>query len=101
MSHFYKIYLLLSIWLFALAGPAIITIFDNDAKIVLTNLNEEEQQEQHKLKKVKEIEKYMSSDFSYLSYSIEQKNLSFVDRSSLNNSQYFAKIIVPPPEHTL
>jgi len=101
MVNIYKVYTLLSFWLFVLACPTIITFLDNDIKIVVTNLNEEENQEQQLGKKIKEVAKYIAYDFYTSSYLIAQKNLTYVDCSLLQNSQYAAKIILPPPEQTL
>jgi hypothetical protein len=99
MININKIYILLFIWVFALAAPTVISILDNDFKIVVKNFSEEEHQ-QHQGEKVKEIEKYVAPNFYALSYRIKQKNLAYINSSFLYNSQYFAKIIIPPPDLT-
>lgn len=91
-------FILLSFWLFALSAPTIITIIDDDSSIVVNNINEEEQQEQQQCKKNSEKEKFIDGDFSYLLFMSDKKNISFINRVSLNHSTHTAKIILPPPE---
>lgn len=87
--------LFLSFWLIALTAPTIITIID-DSSLVVNNINEEEQQEQYK--KNSENVKFITCDFLYLLYISDKKNISYINRTSLNNSMHTSKIILPPPE---
>ncbi len=93
-------FILLVFWLVALTAPTAITFLDDESSVLVNNMNEEEQQEQHQCKKINEVEKFIASDFSYRLYISDQRNVSVNDRSTLNNSLHTAKIILPPPEVT-
>lgn len=95
------IYVLLCFWVFALAGPAIISILDTDAKIVVTNLTENEHQDQQNEKEINNVIAYIDYNFYSSLFLIAKRNLSYILSSLLSNSQYFAKIILPPPEFIL
>ncbi|QWX83438.1 hypothetical protein H0I23_13385 [Cellulophaga sp. HaHaR_3_176] len=90
--------IVLSFWLFALTAPTIITLIDYDSSIVVNNINEEEQQEQHQCKKNSEKEKIIDCDFSYLLFISDKKNISYINKTSLEFSMHTSKIILPPPE---
>ena len=87
---------ILLLWLFAVTAPSIITLCDIDNPIVLTNLNEEEQQESGK-KSIGE-EKFVKEnllDFSMIS----NYDSSFNDNIYVIG--YFGlslEVLSPPPE---
>ncbi len=87
---------ILLLWLFAVTAPSIITLCDVDNPIVLTNLNEEEQQESGK-KSIGE-EKFVKEnllDFSMIS----NYDSSFNDNIYVIG--YFGlslEVLSPPPE---
>ncbi|RAJ13919.1 hypothetical protein [Arenibacter echinorum] len=89
--------LLLSLWLFAIVAPSAITLMDIDNPVIVTNLNEEEQQETGKKSPLQE--KFVndsSSNFSLIALS--QKSIMGVyhPMGHINITQ---KILLPPPEH--
>tara|TARA_R110000868_G_scaffold124959_4_gene330143 strand:+ start:77506 stop:77817 length:312 start_codon:yes stop_codon:yes gene_type:complete len=89
--------ILLVLWLFAIAGPSIITLIDDDTAIVVSNLNEEEH-EQPKGKKNKEVEKFFSDQLANLLPISNQKQKSIFEFYILGISSHSPKIFLPPPE---
>ena len=88
---------LLILWLFALAAPSVITIFNIDDTIVMTNLNEEEQQES--VKKSISEEKFVKEnllDFSLIAIykNSIQSNFQIVDKSIIS-----LDVLSPPPKN--
>ncbi|MGB5361518.1 hypothetical protein [Eudoraea sp.] len=88
---------LISIWLFAVFAPSVITLIHNDDSIFISvNLNEEEQQEQGK--------KDGSEEKTLLEYSIAQIHISPQERLLLSDqleiiiSSHAIEIPIPPPE---
>ena len=98
MSKRHLLFVLLSVWIFAIVAPPIISLLCEDGKSIITvNLNEEEQQEQGK-KSIDEklVVKGNSSDFSFL-YRLQYSTL--YDFYLLGKSDYASEIFLPPPEH--
>ncbi len=96
MKKFVRITLLL-LWLFAIVAPSVITICDVDNPVVVTNLNEEEQQETGK--KANGEEKFVNNgllDFSLLSQSMES-SIRFYHITGYFD--YTLEIVPPPPKH--
>lgn len=94
MKHIARITLLF-LWLFAITAPSIITLCDIENPIVVSNLNEEEQESGKKSMGEEKFVKENFIDFSMLAYS-----------SNSNNSNYYIigcfdfalEVISPPPE---
>ncbi|WP_339836126.1 hypothetical protein [uncultured Maribacter sp.] len=98
MKHIARITLLL-LWLFAIAAPSIITLCDIDNPIVLSNLNEEEQQESGKKSMGEEkFVKENSLDLSLIAIYKNSFNSSFqiIDCSNLS-----LEVLSPPPKYIL
>ncbi len=90
------LFILLGLWLFAIAAPSVITLIDVDKPVVVSNLNEEEHQEQGK-KSVDEKKEDNNglSDFSLLS---QWQDSILHNPYLLRNSNHRAEIVLPPPE---
>ncbi|TLP73138.1 hypothetical protein [Maribacter sp. ACAM166] len=87
---------LLLLWLFAVAAPSIITLCNVDNPIVVTNLNEEEQQESGK--KSMAEEKFVKEnllDFSLIAIyeNSIRRNVHSIDCFNLS-----LEVLSPPPE---
>ena len=96
MKDFMRITLLL-LWLFAIVAPSVITLMDVDNPVVVTNLNEEEQEELGK--KTQGEEKFVNEnilDFSLIAQS--QKSI-MGDYHPLGHIDYTLEILLPPPKH--
>jgi len=96
MKYIARITLFL-IWLFAVTAPSIITLCDIDNPIVVTNLNEEEQQESGK-KSVGE-EKFVkenSLDFSMIAI---YENTIRLNHHIIGCFDLSLEVLSPPPEH--
>jgi hypothetical protein len=90
---------LLTLWLFAVIAPSAVALMDIDNPIVITNLNEEEQQET--VKKNQAEEKIVTGNKSLLSL-ILQSNKSIVGHHFLiDHIDYTSEILLPPPEQFL
>ncbi|SIS39559.1 hypothetical protein SAMN05421766_101461 [Zobellia uliginosa] len=90
-------FLLLSLWLFAIVAPSVITLLDVDNPIMVTNLNEEEQQEMGKKSPLEEKivnENYF--DFSLIAQS-EQSVMGHYHL--MGYIDFTIEILLPPPEH--
>lgn len=88
---------LLTFWLFAITAPSLVTLCDVENAVVLTNLNEEEQQETGK-KSVGE-EKFVNDhlfDYSVLKHYKESEISDFHLFGTIDN---FLEVVSPPPEH--
>lgn len=96
MTRSRMLFTLLSLWLFAIAAPSVITLLDVDKPVVIITLNEEEHQEQGK-KSVdeKKVARNDLSNFSLLSQ--WQDSVSY-DAYLLGFSDFKSEIILPPPE---
>ena len=92
------LFILSGLWLFAIVAPSVIILADNDRTIVVSNLNEEEQQEKGK-KDVDEKELFDKSLSGYLlvSNSDDCSNYAFYP---VNCPGSILDIILPPPEHS-
>ncbi|MDO1512704.1 hypothetical protein Q2T41_08555 [Maribacter confluentis] len=96
MKHIARITLLL-LWLFAITAPSIITLCDTENPIVVTNLNEEEQQETGK--KSMGEEKYVKEnaiDFSLIALT---QNTNSRKHYLLGCFDFALEVISPPPEY--
>ena len=88
--------ILLFLWLFAIAAPSIITLMGVDKSVVLTNINEEEQQEFGK--KSQAEEKMVKDNTFKFSLEILHQN-SIVDAyRPISYKAYILEILSPPPE---
>lgn len=89
--------LLLSLWLFAIVAPSAITLLDIDNPVIVTNLNEEEQQETGKKSPLQE--KFVNESFTDFSLiALSQKSLLGVYHP-MGHVNFTQKILLPPPEH--
>ncbi|ASO04526.1 hypothetical protein GQ41_3815 [Arenibacter algicola] len=89
--------LLLSLWLFAIVAPSAITLLDIDNPVIVTNLNEEEQQETGKKSPLQE--KFVNDSFTDFSLiALSQKSLLGVYHP-MGHVNFTQKILLPPPEH--
>ncbi len=95
MTRSRMLFTLLSLWLFAIAAPSVITLIDVDKPVVVSNLNEEEHHEQGK-KSVDEI-KVVRNNLSDLS--LWQDSVSS-DGYLFGTSDFRSEIILPPPEYS-
>ncbi len=87
---------LLSIWLFAIFAPPVISLMNNDGNTIITvNLNEEEQPEQGKKNVAEKKIVYDNTNFSFLA---QLRNHSLSDFYLLANFDHTLEIILPPPE---
>lgn len=85
------------LWLFAITAPSVITLCDVDNPVVVTNLNEEEQQET--AKKSMAEEKFVKEhllDFSLMALSKKSTVGNFHVMVTFNLS---FEVLSPPPEH--
>ncbi|MBM1104961.1 hypothetical protein JQC67_02305 [Aurantibacter crassamenti] len=90
--------ILLSIWLFAITAPSIITLLTDGNKSPITlNLNEEEQQEQ--VKKSQAKEKIVNEDYYDLSLINFSNDSKLADFYFLGTLDYTSEVISPPPEY--
>lgn len=91
-------FILLSVWLFAIFAPPIISLAcEKGDSFIALNLNEEEKHEQGK-KDIDEqliVEQSTTTDFSL--HARLWNSASFT-HSLLGNSDYLTEIILPPPE---
>ncbi|APQ17179.1 hypothetical protein [Maribacter hydrothermalis] len=88
---------LLILWLFALSAPSVITIFNINDTIVLTNLNEEEQQES--VKKSIGEEKFVKENYLNFSLIASYKNLIQSSFQVVDNSILSLDVVSPPPKY--
>lgn len=89
--------LLLSLWLFAIAAPSAFTLLDIDNPVIVTNLNEEEQQETGKKSPLQE--KFVNDGFNdYSLIALSQKSIMGVYHP-MGHIDFTKKILLPPPEH--
>jgi hypothetical protein len=89
--------LLLSLWLFAIVAPSAFTLLDIDNPVIVTNLNEEEQQETGKKSPLQE--KFVNDGFNdYSLIALSQKSIMGVYHP-MGHIDFTKKILLPPPEH--
>jgi len=96
MKRFARISLL-TLWLFAIVVPSAITLFDIENAIVITNLNEEEQQETGK--KNQDEEKIIDGGIADFSMIAQSKKYVMGKHHSIGYLDYTLEILLPPPEH--
>ncbi len=87
---------LLSLWLFAIVAPSVITLIDVDNPVLVTNLNEEEHQESGKKSQLEE--KILNNgrfDFSLIAQS---KKSMLGHYHSSGPIEHTIEILLPPPE---
>lgn len=89
------LFVLLGLWLFAIAVPSVITLIDIDQPVVVSNLNEEEHQKQVKTSVDEKKVVNRLSDFSLLS---QWQESILYNPYLLRNSDHRAEIVLPPPE---
>lgn len=97
MKKFARITLLI-FWLFAIVAPSIITLCNVEQPVVITNLNEEEQQETSK--KVNGEEKFVNNsflDFSLLNQSRKSNSCYYYCMGHLDHT---LENVLPPPKNT-
>lgn len=90
--------ILLLFWLFAITAPSIVTLLDSETKVIVTNLNEEEQHEYPQGKKNSESVKFFFNPilgFLQISKQQSQRIASFYIVAVSTHTQ---KILLPPPE---
>lgn len=87
---------ILLLWLFAVTAPSIITLCDIDNPIVVTNLNEEEQQESGK--KSMGEEKFVKENFLDFTLIPLTKKLLVNNFLILGSFNLSFEILSPPPE---
>ncbi|MEO9890881.1 hypothetical protein [Aurantibacter sp.] len=90
-------FLLLFLWLFAITAPSIITLLDTDNPIIITNLNEEEQQEV--IKKSSLEEKMLNDGYFNFSLITLSDQSDKTDYYTLRFVDFTLEILLPPPEH--
>ncbi|MCJ7466668.1 MAG: hypothetical protein MUO53_08245 [Maribacter sp.] len=97
MSRSHILFVLLSLWIFAIVAPPIITFLDKDLKSVVSiNLNEEEPHEQGK----KSVDQKLIIDQHTTNYSLlsklQQPVLYAFDH--IKKSNHALEIVLPPPK---
>lgn len=97
MIRFNILIVLLSVWIFAILAPPIITLMNDDGNAVISmNVTEEEQQEQGKKNHGEKLILENSSPGAYhLSHLL---NLGFYDFYLLGHYDRNSEIVLPPPE---
>ena len=88
--------ILLGLWLFAIMAPSVITLADVDKPLVVSNLTEEEQQEQGK--NSLDEKKVLNDGLSGLSLLSLWQESALFNPYLLKDSDHNAEIILPPPE---
>lgn len=88
---------LLTLWLFAIVAPSVITLMDVENPVIITNLNEEEQQESGK--KTQDEEKIVNENIYDFSLIAQSKKSVRGDYHPLSHLQHTIEILLPPPEH--
>ena len=87
---------LLAFWLFAIVAPSAVTLMDVDNPIVITNLNEEEQQETGK--KTPSEEKIANSNILNYSLIARYKKTIMGHYYLITHIDHTSEILLPPPE---
>ncbi len=92
------LFILLGLWLFAIAAPSVINLINVEKPVMVSNLNEEEHHEQGK-KSIdeKKVNNNGLSDFSL--WSLWQNTVSS-DAYLFGTSDFMSNIILPPPEYS-
>ncbi|WP_273273200.1 hypothetical protein [Maribacter polysiphoniae] len=88
---------LLSVWIFAILAPPIITLLNDEGNAVISiNITEEEQQEQGKKNLGEKLILENNSPSAYLLAHLQ--NLGFHDFYLLGHYDRNSEIVLPPPE---
>lgn len=88
--------LMLSIWLFGILMPSVVTLTGDDSVIVI-NLNEEEQQEG--TKKIQAEEDIINDKpYNFSSLMAQSKTWTAGTHNSLGPNDFNLEILLPPPE---
>ena len=87
---------LLSLWLFAVGAPSVITLIDDDNPVLVTNFNEEEQQESGK--KSQANEKIINDAHFDLSLIAHSQRALLCKYHVISHIEYTLEILLPPPE---
>ena len=96
MKDFVRI-LLLFLWLFAIVAPsALALLMDVENPIVVTNLNEEEQQEAGK--KTQSEEKIANDNSVNFSLIAQSNKAVIAHYYRIEHIDYTSEILLPPPE---
>ncbi len=90
-------FLLLSFWLFAITAPSVITLLDVDNPIIVTNLNEEEQQETGKKSPLEE--KFVNDNYFNFSLIALSEHATMGHYYMMGYIDFTLDILLPPPEH--
>lgn len=98
MSKNRVLFILLGLWLFAIMAPSVVTLIDVDKTIVVSNLNEEEQQEQGKKDfDEQQLANDSTSDYVLLSKMAASDNFAFHRIDGFDTAM---DIVLPPPENS-
>ncbi len=90
-------FLLLALWLLAITAPSVITLLDVDNPVMITNLNEEEQQEAGKKSSLEE--KFVKDNyFDYSLIALSEQSV-MGDYHVMDYIDFTLEILLPPPEH--
>ena len=95
MKNFAQLTLLI-LWLFAIIAPSAVTLMDVDNPIVVTNINEEEQQESGK--KTQAEEKITTNNSLNFSLIAQCKKSVMGHYFLIAHIDYTSEILLPPPE---
>ncbi|MEP2056762.1 hypothetical protein [Maribacter litoralis] len=87
---------LLFFWLFAITAPSIITLCDVDNPIVITNLNEEEQESGKKSMGEEKFVKDNSIHFSFISI---HENSIIGNMNTIGYLDLYLEVFSPPPDY--
>ena len=91
--------ILLAFWLFAIVAPSVVSLMDADNPIVITNLNEEEQQESGK--KSQAEEKIINRNTINFALIAQSKKSITGDYYMISHIDHPSEILLPPPEQIL
>ncbi len=87
---------LLIFWLFAITAPSIITLCDVENPIVITNLNEEEQESG---KKSLGEEKFVNENFIDFSFISIYENSVIGNNNIIGYLDLYLEVFSPPPDY--
>lgn len=87
---------LCTLWLFAIVAPSVIALMNVESQIIVTNLNEEEQQESGK--KTPDEEKIVNNSIYDFSLIAQSKKSVMGDYHPLSHLEHTIEILLHPPE---
>lgn len=93
---YYALLILFTLWLFAIVAPSVITLMDVDNPILVTSLNEEEQQKSGK--KSPSEEKIISEGHFDFSLIAQSRRAILGDYYPIGHIDHTIEILLPPPE---